>query len=141
MAQENVREFMEFLNRDEELQKKLKTATEAYTGDKTDEKAVFEAVIVPIAKEAGYEFSFEDVEELAKASGVDELSEDELAAVAGGGYILNACGGLGITYDNDTGEAIDSNVHGFGCSEALGGATACFKGLGIGFGWTYKRKK
>ena len=84
MAQENAKKFMELLNRDEELQKKMKAATESFAGDKSDEKALFDAVLAPIAKEAGYEFSFEDMEELAKASGDGELSDDEATAAAGG---------------------------------------------------------
>ena len=99
MAQENVKKFMELLNRDEELQKKMKAATENFAGDKTDEKAVFDAVFAPVAREAGYEVSFEDMEELAKASGDDELSEDEAAAAAGGfKWFWDKHGGGG--YDN-----------------------------------------
>ncbi len=96
MSQENAKKFMELLKRDEELQKKMKAATESFTGDKTDEKAVFDAVFAPVAREAGYEVSFEDMEELAKASGDDELSEDEAAAAAGGWWIFAPDG-----YDSD----------------------------------------
>ncbi len=86
MAKENAKKFMELLSKDEELQKQVKTATENYLGgiEKADGKALFEAVILPIAKEAGYEFSFEDAEELAKVAQDDELSEEEVAAAAGG---------------------------------------------------------
>jgi alkylhydroperoxidase family enzyme len=87
MAQENVKKFMELLNNDEELQKKMKAATESFAGDKSDEKAVFDAVLAPIAKEAGCEFTFEDMKELANASDDDEISEDEAATAAGGFYM------------------------------------------------------
>ena len=129
MAQENVKKFMELLKRDEELQKKVKEATEAYTGDKTDEKAVFDAVLAPIAKEAGYEFSFEDAEELAKTSGDDELSDDEAAAVAGGGWRSNACFVVGFTVDTDSWEVVDEKMVG---KCIYSGAAAC-KGVGVGF--------
>ena len=85
MVKEDAKKFMELLNTDEELQHKVKAATETYAGDKADEKAVFEGILAPIAKEAGYEFTFADAEELAKSSEDGELSDDELAAVAGGG--------------------------------------------------------
>ena len=131
MAQENVKKFMELLKRDEELQKKVKEATEAYTGDKTDEKAVFDAVLAPIAKEAGYEFSFEDAEELAKTSGDDELSEDEAAAAAGGGWRNNACFIIGFTVDTDSWEIVNETIVG-DC--IYFGAGAC-KGIGVGFSY------
>lgn len=96
MAQENAKKFMELLNRDEELQKKMKAATESFTGDKTDEKAVFDAVVAPIARKAGFEFTLEDLKKPASASGDDELSEDEAAAAAGGWWIFAPDG-----YDSD----------------------------------------
>ena len=117
MAQENAKKFMELLNKDEELQKKVKAATEAYTGDKTDEEAVFGAVLSPIAKDAGYEFSFEDMVEIAKSSGQGEISDDEAAAVAGGDtycFLVGAGQGAGRNEDGHCG--------------------AC-KFLGLGIGW------
>ena len=84
MAQENAKKFMELLNSDEELQKKMKAAKEAYTGDKSDEKAVFDAVLAPIIKEEGFEFTLEDMNELAHEFGAGELSDDDAAAAAGG---------------------------------------------------------
>ncbi len=121
MSQENAKKFMELLNTDKELQQKVKTATEAYTGDKTDEKEVFDTVLAPIAKESGHEFTFEDVEELAKAAQDDELSENEVAAAAGGGKpsFCIAIGFNGVWEDVGTGD--------FGCG-------ACY-GVGVGFGW------
>ena len=138
MSQENAKKFMELLKRDEELQKKVKEATEAYTGDKTDEKAVFDAVLAPIAKEAGYEFSFEDAEELAKTSGDDELSEDEAAAAAGGVLNFNLCFGIGITMNNDNGHPSNETIVDAGCDAVLGGATAC-KIIGVSFGRTWDK--
>ena len=66
MAQENLKKFYEKVNGDEELQKKIKALADSYTGDKSDEKAAFEAVIAPIAKEAGYEFTYEEAMEAAE---------------------------------------------------------------------------
>ncbi len=84
MTLEKVKEFMGLVNKDEELQKKVKEAAKAYTGDKADEKAAFEAVLAPVAKEAGYDFTYEELAELVKNVSEDELSEAELTAAAGG---------------------------------------------------------
>ncbi len=132
MSQENAKIFMELLNRDEELQIKVKAAAESYTGDKTDEKALFEAVILPIAKEAGYEFSYEDAEELAKAAQDDELSEEDVA-VAAGGIRGNGCFVIGFTMDDENWELVDETiVGGSGCIYV--GAAAC-RAIGVGFSW------
>ena len=84
MSQENAKRFMELMNEDEGLQKKVKESTAAYIGDRLDEKAVFEAVIAPSAKEVGLEFSYEDMVAFAEEAGEGELSEDELSMAAGG---------------------------------------------------------
>lgn len=98
MAQESAKKYMELLRDDKALQEKLAAATAAYAGDASDEKAVFAAVLAPIAKEAGFDFSYEDAAELAKAP-VGELSDDELDQVAGG---FALCFGIGVgKTDND----------------------------------------
>ena len=84
MSQENAKKCMELMKTDEDLQKRVKDAMDAYTGDKTDAKTVFDTVLAPISKEIGYECSWEDVEALVKLSGNEELSEDEVSMVAGG---------------------------------------------------------
>ena len=121
MALETAKKFMELLSTDEELQHKVEAATEAYAGDKADEKAVFEEILAPIAKEAGYEFTFADAEELAKSSEDGELSDDELAAVAGGGG--GFCYIVGF-----------SSVHTTG-NDCYGGGGGLCSVLGIGIGY------
>ena len=59
MANANVERFEELLRTDEALRAKLDEATAAYAGDPADEKALFEAVIAPLAAELGLPFSFE----------------------------------------------------------------------------------
>ena len=117
MVKEDAKKFMELLNTDEELQHKVKAATETYAGDKADEKAVFEGILAPIAKEAGYEFTFADAEELAKSSEDVELSDDDLGAVAGG---AGGCFLLGF-----------SSLHSECCDDY--GSGLC-SGIGIGVG-------
>ncbi len=114
MAQENVKKFYEQLNGDEELQKKIKALADSYTGDKSDEKAAFEAVIAPVAKEAGYEFTYEEAIEAAKEAAEGEIPDDEAEAVAGGkAYCLLIGGGT-----SEKASCICESV-----------------GMGVAFGW------
>ena len=95
MAQETAKKFMDQLAGDKALQEKLAAALNAFAGNKSDEKAVFETVLAPIAKEAGFDFSYEDMLAASNASG--ELSDDELDQVAGGAH----CFGLGFGKSDD----------------------------------------
>ena len=125
MSQENARKFMELLNRDEGLQEKLTTAKKAYTGDKTDERAAFETIVAPVAKEAGYEFSYEELESLTKSSGDDELSEDELAFAAGGMWY--ECVIFGKAWDHP-------KDYDWGDMDYAEGSGTCNTSVGVGFG-------
>lgn len=111
MSQENAKRFMELMNEDEGIQKKVREATESYIGEKPDEKALFNAVIAPVAKEAGLEFTFEDAAELAKSS-EEELSEDELSSVAGGASGI--CAVIGCTRGSSKDKAHACSWVGFG---------------------------
>ena len=86
----NVEKFEELLRSDEALQEKLRAAIDVYEGDKSDERAVFDAVIAPLAAEAGLPLSHDEWKSLAELAreGV-ELSDEELEAVAGGGWVAN----------------------------------------------------
>ncbi len=95
MAKENVMKFEEQVMKNEELQKKLESAAKAYKGDQTDEKAVFEAVIIPIAREAGLEFSFEEADEVRKMAESGELELKEMQEVAGGNLMASRHGNFG----------------------------------------------
>ncbi len=84
MAKDNVIKFEEKVMNSEELQKKLMDAAKTFDGDRTDEKAIFEAVILPLAKEVGMDFTFEEAAEVKKAGADRELGSGELKSVAGG---------------------------------------------------------
>ena len=116
MSQKNALKCMELLKKDEDLQEKVKGAMEAYTGEKTDAKTVFNVVLAPIAKEIGYECTFEDIEALANSSGDEELTEDEVAMVAGGKNV-----GVCVLIGASDGKVDD-------------GMVIC-KYVGIGVGW------
>ncbi len=114
MAFENVEKFEDLLRGSEELQAKMRAAADAYEGDKADEQAIFEAVIAPLAEEAGLPFSLEEGREFVISS--RELTDDELDAVAGGKGGCYVIGG---------GKEADA------CTDDILGAGACYA-MGVG---------
>ena len=93
--------FMELLKTDKALQDKLAAAAESYDGDKTQE-AVFQNVTLPVAEEAGFHFTFEELREYLQqqSNDVQTLDPDEMDQVAGGsgdslGVGFTSCDGLG----------------------------------------------
>ena len=123
MAVENVKAFFEVLSKDEAIQQALKAKEAAYTGSKEDRDAVVEAILLPVAKEAGYEFTLEELKKFAKSMWPEgELDEAELEAVAGGGgfCLILGFGSQGDTYVS---ESVSNHVGSGTCS-----------GIGIGFG-------
>lgn len=92
MSVENVKKFYESLSLDKELQQKLIDLTQKYQRQAMDDAAVMkiaETDLLLLAKQQGYEFSFADLHaygEAMKLPGMNlELSDEELAAVVGGG--------------------------------------------------------
>ncbi len=72
MSIESVKEFYELLQSDETLQERVKAADDS-------------ATVVQIASEKGYKFTEQELERAMQEAIVEgELSERELAAVAGG---------------------------------------------------------
>jgi len=103
---EGLKKFEELMKTDTDFQEKLKAAMENYNGEQT-EQAVFEAVLVPLAKEYSIFASFEEYREyVANVSNEDrELTEDEVNQVAGGkSFGATAClavgAGLGFPCDS-----------------------------------------
>ena len=96
MAKENVKAFFEALSQNEALQQVLKEKELAYTGDKEDREAVVNEVLLPVAEEAGYAFTLEELKEIEEGMRPEgEVDEDELEAVAGG-VIWGVCVMVGI---------------------------------------------
>ena len=83
MSVEQVKAFFDKVKSDETLAQKLKDAQAAYNGDKSDKSAIFAAIVIPVAKSAGFNFTVDDFKAAFAAEG--EASADELDAVAGGG--------------------------------------------------------
>jgi predicted ribosomally synthesized peptide with nif11-like leader len=94
MSKENVKLFYEALPENRSLQEKFKKANEKYAGQKIDKEAInliLQNELLPIAKEAGFDFTLDEFKEYAQEnnqSAAGRLSDDELAAVAGG---VGAC--------------------------------------------------
>jgi len=109
MAHENALKFEKLLQGDGALQAKLAQAAEAYVGDKSDERAFFDAVVAPIAEEAGLPHTFDEVVAIKDSR---ELDDAELDAVAGGEWSI--CLGLGAS--SDVSATCASNVEGHACA-------------------------
>lgn len=104
---EQLKSFIDQLNRDEALQKKFMEASKAFNGDRNSREA-FDAVLQPLAREAGFSFTWEDLQALLEEkSREDAVSDDELKQAAGGakedrGYSLAACAlwGVGVVFSH-----------------------------------------
>ena len=79
MSQEKAKEFLYLSQNDKMLQEKLKAANSS-------------ATVVQVAAEKGYEFTESEwqitMQEIAEK---DQLSEEDLLAVAGGDVIIHNC--------------------------------------------------
>ncbi len=129
MSLENIKVFMEKLSQDKELANKLAAADKDYAEKhsvnlenltEAQKEEATKAILLPIAKEAGLEFSIEELKtfENEQIKNMDEaLSEGELATVAGG-YRKNT---------SPKRSKLKVNM-----KDGIG-ATACFY-LGVGFG-------
>lgn len=82
MAKESTAKFFEALKSDKELQGKLKSAMEAFGGDKKDKDAVLAEVILPTAKDNGFDVTLDELKAYQPENG--ELDDEQLEAVSGG---------------------------------------------------------
>ena len=103
MAKENIAKFYEALARDKALAEKLAAADKAYAethelpAADADEVAQLafcreaaKEIILPIAAEAGFPFTVEEMEAFEKEQiATLQMSDDELDQVAGGGFKLS----------------------------------------------------
>ena len=79
---ENATKFKELLIEDPYLKDDLRRAASRYEGDRDDDRAVFDAIIAPVAQAANMPFTYDEALEAMRES--RELNDDELDAVAGG---------------------------------------------------------
>lgn len=86
MSMENVKKFMELVQTEESLAKRMVALKDGLQEGEfafKDDKEFVEKKILPLAKEYGIEFSVEDFVEFTKSQLV-ELSEEDLSSVSGG---------------------------------------------------------
>lgn len=88
MSKENVKAFMEKLATDKELQDKI-----------NDRARVAEAVIIPVAKEAGFDFTVEELRAYL-AEMPEKVAEGELEDVAGGQDVIRCSMGSAYVWRN-----------------------------------------
>ncbi len=123
---DNMKKFLELVSKDEKLKQRMQSFNDM-------EPAAAISAGIALAKELGIELSEAD---FAKEESGDELNDDELDAVAGGGSADGLCvcslaGGGGGTdrHDGDTygcacafyGQGGDGNADDFNCICVLGG--------------------
>lgn len=142
MAKENVKKFLDEISTNKELYDKLMAAQESSKAEGKSEDEVFEKIVLPIAKEAGCEFTVSEYRGVQRdAISGNSISEEELENVSGG---WSGCLGLGKTSgDNNAGcfcvgfeKNGDSPEGEIELSGGGVGVMVCVFGWGIGVGGT-----
>jgi len=120
---EGIKKFEELMRSDKSFQTKLKAAVETYSGEKTEE-AVFNGLLLPVAKEYDISVSYEEykdyISNLENTDGI--MDKDELIQIVGGkggGFGGGYCRYVGVGAGGAGGDG-----EGFGC-------------VVLGFGKTY----
>ena len=132
---EGIKKFEELLITDTEVQEKIRKATQAYTGEQTEE-AMFNNILVPIAAEYGISATFDEYMSYIEGLAGQELNENELAQVAGGkvtggGVVMMRCEIVGFGAGAGGGNGAGGACVGVGFGT---GATGC---LTVGVSGTY----
>ena len=83
MSTQNANKFQQMIRTSAALRAELRFAAQAYDGDRNDDRAVFDAVVAPVAELAGVPFDYDDAREAARSMAM-ALSDAELDMVAGG---------------------------------------------------------
>ncbi len=128
MAKADIIKFMELLISDADFQEELKKAAEAYSSEQS-EKAVFDNLLLPFAEKYGLSGTYEEFGEYLASFTAEtdrELSEDELAQIAGG-----KGGGLGICRCVSFGVGIGGGGTETDCKVGMG--LCILTGAGIGY--------
>ncbi len=119
MSKENVKLFYEILSKDKSLQEKTTAIGKKYAGQKLDEtqmEVIYQKELIPLAKKEGYDFTLTEIQDYAsetKKPAMREISEEELATVAGGEYCMCVIQGIG-NYHAGMGASCACTLGGFG---------------------------
>ena len=133
---DQAKEFIKKVNSDQALYEKFKALVpEDQNG--IDREAFIAEKILPFAKKAGYDLTAEDFKKDAPTSG--EISDSELAAVAGGDCCcVVAGGGGGVDMYDDNSYTCACVVYGQGGDGRANDAN-CFCPAGAGAGADYEQ--
>lgn len=90
----DVAKFRQLLGTNPALRDKVRRAVVDFNGDRNNDRAVYEAVIAPIAASHGFDLTYEETFE--PTMDTRELSDDELELIAGGAspvwqYLTSIC--------------------------------------------------
>ena len=127
MAKENVKKFLEELSTNKELQEKLMAAQKGYEAEGKGEEEIFEDIVLPIAKEVGYDFTISEYRAIQRDVMAEKgISEEELENVSGGGD-LALCLVFGLaTEGGKLGDAAGACLNsGVGTGDISDGFGAC----------------
>ena len=136
MAKADIIKFRELLISDADFQEELKKAAEAYSGEQ-NEKAVFDNLLVPLAEKYGLSGTYEELGEFMRSltgEADSELSEDELAQIAGGkggGLGIGKCLGFGAGVGGG-GALTDGRYFGLGLCLVIGSGEGSYSCVGSG---------
>ena len=82
----DVAKFRQLLETNPALRDKVRRAVVDFNGDKDNDRAVYEAIIAPIAANHGFDLTYEET--FGTKTSTRELSDDELELIAGGTGII-----------------------------------------------------
>jgi len=88
MSEEHVRTFFEKIEEDENLSERYQSLLKGMATSEVDEEGALKEV-VQFVSILGCEFTSEDLKLIAESMQSEELSDEELDAVAGGGWGLD----------------------------------------------------
>lgn len=119
MSQESAMRFLMLLERDSDLKGKYLSAfTEMEKLDEAEKGKLLEREILPMAKEAGFEFSIDELKEFQGAAKTGELSDEDLDKVVGGEGQMRYYGCVHCTKYEDPSyikKSMDSNGFDYVC--------------------------
>lgn len=81
---DNPTKFKKLIEDDPSIRAEMQAAARSYVGDRDDDRAVFAAVVAPVAAAHGMPFTYEEALDAMREEGVMELSDDDLDGIAGG---------------------------------------------------------
>ena len=135
MAKENVKKFYDEISKNKELQEKFVAAQKGYETEGKNNDEIFEDIVLPIAGEAGYEFTMSEYREAQRDAIIERgISEEELENVSGGGFCLLL--GFGVmSAGGCLGDGIEATPTSDNFIKGVGATACAYIGIGVGATW------